>query len=174
DNLGKEPFIVLRYEHIKMARGGAVVKIKIKGLKSSVVKEISFKSNDKVREADVIKKNMQYLYSDAVSCYLMDKSSFEQITVPLGNIEPKRLKFLKGGEDILLTSYNDIPIDIEFPKSVILKVEYTEPGFKGDTATTVQKLATLETGAIINVPLFIKEGDVIKVKVENGEYCGKG
>ncbi|MBU1016983.1 MAG: elongation factor P [Patescibacteria group bacterium] len=173
DNFGKEPFIVLRYEHIKMARGGAVVKLKIRGFKTGVVKEVSFKSNDKVKESDVLKKNMQFLYADNASCFVMDKTSFEQVSVPFEGIDSKNLKFLKGGEDMIVTFYNDSPIDIEFPKTVTLKVEYTEPGFKGDTATTVQKPATLETGAEIYVPLFIKVGDTIKVKVESGEYGGK-
>jgi len=173
ESFGKEPFVVLRYEHIKMARGGAVVKVKIKGLKSGVVKEVSFKSNDKVKDADVLKRNMQYLYADNSSCYLMNESTFEQVLVPLEIIDSARLKFLKGGEEITVTFYNDVPIGLEFPKSVALKVEYTEPGFKGDTATTVLKPATLETGAVVMVPLFIKVGDTIKVKIDSKEYGGK-
>ena len=173
NSLGKEPFIVVRYEHIKMARGGAVVKVKIKGLKSGVVKEVSFKSNDKVKEADVLKKNMQYLYSDNTASFFMDNNTFEQVSVSLKLIENDKLKFLKGGEDLMITLYNDTPIDIEFPKSTHLKVTYTEPGFKGDTATTVLKPATLETGAEVMVPLFIKIGDIIKIKIESKEYAGK-
>lgn len=172
-SLGKEPFIVVRYEHIKMARGGAVVKLKIRGLKTGVVKEVSFKSNDKVSEADVLKKNMQYLYSDSTACFVMDNKTFEQIPVPLNIIASENLKFLKGGEELLVTFYNEAPIDLEFPKSATLKVEYTEPGFKGDTATTVLKPATLETGAKVMVPLFIKMGDIVKIKIESREYAGK-
>ena len=171
--LGKEPYTVVKYEHIKMARGGAVVKLKIKGLKTGVVKEVSFKSNDKVAEADIVKKTVQYLYSDNSSAYFMDPKTFEQENALLNLLEKDFAKFLKGEEEILVTLYEGNIISAELPKTVTLKVEYTEPGFKGDSSTTVLKPATMENGLSVYVPLFIKVGDTIKIKTETKEYAGK-
>ena len=172
-SLGKEPYAVVKYEHIKMARGGAVVKLKVKGLKTGVTKAASFKSNDKVAEADIIKKTAQYLYSDSSYAYFMDAKSFEQESVPLDIVGKDFAKFLKGGEEIMVMLYENSIISAELPKTVTLKVEYTEPGFKGDSSTTVLKPATLENDLNVQVPLFVKVGDIIKIKTENKEYAGK-
>ncbi len=174
ENLGgREPYVVVKYEHIKMARGGAVVKLKVKGLKTGVVKEASFKSNDRVEDSDVEKRNVQFIYSDGRNAYFKDPEMPGRTKFSFSLLDAASFKFIKSGSELMATFYENSLIAIEFPKTVSLKVVYTEPGFKGNTATTVLKPAELETGARMMVPLFIKIGDVVKVRLEDKDYVGK-
>ncbi|WP_031496731.1 elongation factor P [Bryobacter aggregatus] len=156
------------------ARGGqTLVRLKIRNLLTNAVFEKTFKAGDKFKEPDLEMISASYLYSDADGSHFLDQGSFETLTLNeqmLGNA----LDFLLGGEIIQLQKYNGNPIGLELPMFVELAVAYTEPGVKGDTSSgSVTKSARLETGLEIAVPLFIKEGEKVKVATETGEFAGR-
>ena len=159
---------VVEYQHIKMKRT-ALARVKLRDLTAGHTIERSFQSNDKLVRARLDTRPMQYLYNDGDIYHFMDTESFEQIEINrkrLGDV----LNYLKESSTVEVSSYKDEIVDIELPVAVELKVIATEPGFKGDTATGGNKPATLETGFTIQVPLFINEGDIIKVDTRTGEY----
>ncbi|MEK7595740.1 MAG: elongation factor P [Patescibacteria group bacterium] len=165
----KAPYLVLRYELIKLARQGAYIKVKAKNLLSGAVIERSWHSNLAVEEADISKKNAQYLYKDGNNFVFMDPKNYEQEYIAEGLIGDSA-KFLKEGDTLQVLYYEDKPIAVELPLNSIFEVTYTEPGYKGDTASNTLKPATIESGAQIKVPLFINIGDKIKVDTRTGEY----
>lgn len=159
---------VVDYQHIKMKRT-ALARVKLRDLTAGHTIERSFQSNDKLVRARLDTRSMQYLYNDGDIYHFMDTESFEQIEIDrkrLGDV----LNYLKDGSTVEVSSYKDEIVDIELPVAVELKVTATDPGFKGDTATGGNKPATLETGFTTQVPLFINEGDIIKVDTRTGEY----
>ena len=159
---------VVEYQHIKMKRT-ALARVKLRDLTAGHTIERSFQSNDKLVRARLDTRPMQYLYNDGDIYHFMDTESFEQIEINrkrLGDV----LNYLKESSTVEVSSYKDEIVDIELPVAVELEVIATEPGFKGDTATGGNKPATLETGFTIQVPLFINEGDIIKVDTRTGEY----
>lgn len=159
---------VVDYQHIKMKRT-ALARVKLRDLTAGHTIERSFQSNDKLVRARLDTRSMQYLYNDGDIYHFMDTESFEQIEIDrkrLGDV----LNYLKDGSTVEVSSYKDEIVDIELPVAVELKVTATDPGFKGDTATGGNKPATLETGFTVQVPLFINEGDIIKVDTRSGEY----
>jgi elongation factor P len=159
---------VVEYQHIKMKRT-ALARVKLRDLTAGHTIERSFQSNDKLVRARLDTRPMQYLYNDGDIYHFMDTESFEQIEINrkrLGDV----LNYLKESSTVEVSSYKDEIVDIELPVAVELKVIATEPGFKGDTATGGNKPATLETGFTVQVPLFINEGDIIKVDTRTGEY----
>lgn len=159
---------VVDYQHVKMKRT-ALARVKLRDLNAGHTIERSFQSDDKLVRARLDSRPMQYLYNDGDIYHFMDVESFEQI-----EIDGKRLRdalnYLKEGFTVEVSSYKGDIVDIELPVAVELEVTSTEPGFKGDTATGGSKPATLETGLTIQVPLFVNQGDVIKVDTRTGEY----
>ena len=153
------------------SKGGAFVRTKIKNLITGRVLDPTFKSGDKVGKPDVEEKDMQYLYKDQEgSMYtFMDNSSYEQVEIA-GDILGEQTKWLLENCECQVLFYNGRPIDIQLPTFVILQITECEPGVKGDTATGATKPATVETGGTANVPLFVNEGDKIKIDTRTGQY----
>jgi len=164
-----ELFAVVNFQHVKPGKGGAFVRAKLRNIKKNIIIDRTFRSAERIEDIYIEKKKMQYLYSDGDNSVFMDLVSFEQIHVPNDFIEEER-GFLKEGEDVDVNLYEDEIISIELPTFVELKVTYAEPGVKGDTATTTFKPAVLETGARIQVPLFINENDIVKIDTRTGTY----
>lgn len=164
-----EPFEIVDFQHVKMGRGGAIVRTKMKSLRTGSVLEDTFRSGDKFETPQLEEKDMQYLYAEGDMHYFMDMESFEQIpltTAQIGDIK----KFLKENMTVKVLNYKDTPLTVELPTFVELKVAKTDPGFKGDTASGGSKPATLETGAVVKVPFHINEGDVLRVDTRTSEY----
>lgn len=167
--MNNEPYIVVKAEHHKMGRGGAVLKTKLKNLLSGAVMEQTFQGNDKADEADVEKKPANYLYSDETFAYFMDNESFEQFSLPLDQLGGQE-KFLKEDTEVEVLYFQNQPMTVKLPIKMELKVVSAPPGVRGNSAGNVMKTIELETGAQIQAPMFINEGDIIRVNTENGEY----
>jgi elongation factor P len=160
---------VISYQHIKMGRGSAQVRLKLRDIRSGHTIERSFQASEKFKRARLDSRAMQYLYNDGDAYYFMDEKTFEQI--PLSSEQlGDALDFLKENTSVEVSSYKGKLIGVELPITVELEVVETGPGFKGDTATAGNKPAKLETGITIQVPLFINNGDVIKVDTRTGQY----
>lgn len=160
---------VVEFQHVKPGKGAAFVRTKLKNIMKGTVVERTFNPNDKYPEAFIDRKDMQYLYNDGNLYYFMDVASFEQVPINesvLGN----NFKFVKENMECKVLCYKGNVFGVEPPFFVELKVEQTEPGIKGDTATNVMKPAKLETGAEIRVPLFVNEGDTIRIDTRTGQY----
>ena len=164
-----EPYEVLEFQHVKMGRGGAFVRTKLKGLKTGKIIEETFSAGDKLPRAQLEEKEMQYLYNQGDLYYFMDNETYEQLPVSEEQLGDSRL-YLKENMNVYILYYKDEPIAVELPITVELEVVETEPGVKGDTASGGSKPAKLETGAMVKVPLHINEGDIIKVDTRTGEY----
>lgn len=164
-----EIFQVLSYEHIKMGRGGGIVKVKVKNLKSGSIVSKSFNTGAKVEDVSVSKIKAQYLYKDAEKFHFMQTASFEQFEIAKELLQ-ESLKFLKEGIEISVMIINDQPVSIELPKSVDLKVAATGGSDRGNTVGASYKEAELENGLIVKVPLFIRVGETIKVDTKNSQY----
>ncbi len=165
-------FMVVDFQHVKPGKGAAFVRTKIKNIKTGQVFEKTFRAGEKLNRATIERKTMQYLYSSDDTYYFMDTQSFEQIPLNKDQLGDSII-FLKENMEVLVMFYEGISIGIELPTFVELEVIQTEPGFKGDTATGGSKPATLETGAVVQVPLFINIGDVIRVDTRSGEYLSR-
>jgi elongation factor P len=165
-----EPYVVMTANFMRMQQRKPVMQTKLKHLITGKVLEYSFKPGDRVETADLQRTKVNYLYRDGEQLHFMDNNTFEQFSLS-ESVLGDQLGFLKDGMEVDVMYYNDKPINIELPKKVDLKVIETEPGVRGDTASgNVMKSAKLETGTTIQVPLFVKEGDVIRINTERGEY----
>ena len=160
---------IIEFQHVKPGKGAAFVRTKLRNVISGAVTERTFNPTDKFPIAHVERKEMQYLYNDADLYYFMDMESFEQIPINSAKLGDS-FKFVKEEMMCKVVSYKNDVIAVEPPMFVELLVTATDPGFKGDTATNVTKPATLETGAEIKVPIFINEGDKLKIDTRTGEY----
>ena len=165
-------YSIIEFQHVKPGKGAAFVRTKIRNVITGAVTEKTFNPSDKYPTAYIERKDMQYLYSDGDLYYFMDNESYEQMPIN-GSVLGDNFKFVKENMDCKVLSYKGNVFGIEPPNFVELQVTETEPGVKGDTATNVTKPATLETGAIIKVPLFINEGEKIQVDTRTGEYLGR-
>jgi len=164
------PYRVLEYSQKVVGRGGSIVNVKLKNLVTGAVIPKTFKGQEKVEPAEVTNKRVQYLYSDDDNFHFMDPETFEQFQINKG-IADEIAGFLKEGDDAInLQFFNGNVINIDIPKNVWLEVTYTETAVKGDTTSSVMKDATLETGLVVKVPAFIKQGDVISVDTETSAY----
>ena len=162
-------YSIVEFQHVKPGKGGAFVRSTLKNLRTGRVLENTFRAGEKVETVRVERRKYQYLYSEGDSLVCMDNETYEQFYIPR-DLFSDSVKFLKESEEVeVLLNDSDI-ISVEIPIFINLKVVETEPGFKGDTATGAMKQAKLETGAQINVPLFINEGDILKVDTRTGEY----
>jgi elongation factor P len=163
-------YSIVEFQHVKPGKGGAFVRTTLKNLKTGKVLDNTFRAGEKVETVRVDRKKFQYLYRDGESLVCMDNETYEQMNIP-NSLIGNGVNFLKESEEIdILFNGTDI-ISVEVPVFAYLKVVETEPGFKGDTATGAVKSAKLETGIQINVPLFIDEGDLLKVDTRTGAYA---
>jgi elongation factor P len=160
---------VLDYQHIKMGRGSAQVRLKLRDIRSGHTIERSFQASEKFSRARLDSRTMQYLYNDGNAYYFMDQETFEQIPLDSSQLGDA-LNYLKEGMSLDVSSYKGEVVGVELPITVELEVTETGPGFKGDTATAGNKPAKLETGLTIQVPMFINTGDIIKVDTRTGTY----
>jgi elongation factor P len=167
--LDGEPFTIVFFQHVKPGKGGAFVRTKVKNLKTGRVLDRTFRSGERVDEADVTESKMQYLYQDGDQLVFMDTQTYEQIPFSAEQVGDAR-KYLKENLDVDVLFWRGKPIQIELPAFIEAVVTQCDPGFKGDTASGATKPATIETGAVVQVPLFLKEGDRIRVDTRSGEY----
>ena len=167
--LDGDPFVITYFQHVKPGKGGAFVRTKVKNLLSGKSVDKTFRSGEKVPEADVEERQMQYLYHDGSDLVFMDTTSYDQIPIAdeaLGDAT----KFLKENTEVEVLFWKGKPVNVDLPAFVELEIAQCDPGVKGDTASGATKPATLETGAVLQVPLFIKEGERVKVDTRTGEY----
>ncbi len=170
--LDGQPFEILDFQHSKVGRGGAHVRTKLRNILSGTVMEHTFRSGEKVGKPDLEAKDMQYIYRDGDAFVFMDLSTYDQIHVQdktLGN----KGAFLTDGQEVKVLTYQGEVIDLQLPASVLMEVVETEPGVKGDTVSGATKQATLESGLVVNVPLFVESGEKVKVDTRSGEYLGR-
>ena len=165
-------FVILEFQHVKPGKGAAFVRTKIKNLVTGAVVEKTFRPTEKMGRAHIDRKDMSYLYNDGELYHFMDNESYEQIAVNASDVGDT-LKFVKENEIVKVLSYNGNVFGIEPPLFVELEIIETEPGFKGDTATGATKPAVVETGVSVNVPLFLEQGEKIKIDTRTGEYLGR-
>lgn len=164
-----EPYEIIDFQHVKMGRGGAIVRTKMKNLKTGYVIENTFRSGEKVDKPELEERPMQYLYKTDEGLVFMDNETFEQITIS-ENMIGESINYLVENMNVDVNFYQGKPIGVELPTFVELKVIETVPGIKGDTASGGSKPAKIETGATIQVPLFVNEGDIIKIDTRTGSY----
>ncbi|WP_125152249.1 elongation factor P [Clostridium rectalis] len=167
--LDGQVYTVVDFLHVKPGKGAAFVRTKIRNVISGGVTETTFNPTTKLQEAVIERKEMQYLYSDGELYYFMDQETFEQIPLNFEKVE-EAIKYLKENMFAVIKFYKGEAFSVEPPNFVELQITHTEPGAKGNTATNVMKPATVETGAIIQVPLFVNEEDVIRIDTRTGEY----
>ena len=167
--LDGEPYIITDFLHVKPGKGGAFVRTKLKSLITGNVIDRTFRSGEKVQTPELEEKTMQYLYHEGDTYHFMDSGTYEQFTLS-GKLLGEDSNFLQENVEVEILFHNGQPIGVELPLFVELRIVQTEPGVKGDTASGGTKPATVETGAVIQVPLFLNEGDVIKVDTRTGEY----
>lgn len=160
---------VVEFQHVKPGKGAAFVRTKLKNVINGSVLEKTFNPSEKLQGAQIDKKNMQYLYNDGELYYFMDNETYEQIPLNKSDLGDT-LKYLKESMSVNILSFKGNVFAVEAPIFVELTVEYTEPGFSGNTSTGATKSAKLETGYSINVPLFVNTGDVIRIDTRTGEY----
>ena len=170
--LDNNVYQIIEFQHVKPGKGAAFVRTKLKNIKSSGVIEKSFRPTEKFPQARIDRKDLQYLYSDGDLYYFMDTESYEQIALNSDAVGDA-LKFVKENEMCKICSHNGSVYSVEPPLFVELEITDTEPGFKGDTATGASKPATVETGAQVAVPLFVNQGDKIKIDTRTGEYLSR-
>ena len=163
---------ILEFQHVKPGKGAAFVRTKLKNIISGGVVEKTFRPTEKFEDAHIERKDMQYLYSDGELYHFMDVETFDQIAVD-GDTVGDSLKFVKENEMVKVCSHEGNVFSVEPPISVELEVTETEPGVKGDTATGATKPAIVETGASVLVPLFVNQGDKIKIDTRTGEYSSR-
>ena len=167
--LDGQPYQILESQHARTAQRRAFVRTKLRNLINGLVKEKTFNAGDDVKEANLEKIKASFLYADQENVYFMEEKSFEQISLPRSQISPKD-KFLKEGLEVTILFFNHQPINIELPIKIELKVIQAPPGIRGNSATNIMKKVVLENGLEVDAPLFIKEGDIIKINTETGKY----
>ncbi len=164
-----QPYRVIEYGQKVMGRGGSIVNVKLKNLINGSVIPKTFKGQEKIEPAEVTNKTVQFLYSDGSSYNFMDPESFEQFDLSEDIVDEAK-DYLKEGDSLTLQLFEGSVINVELPKNLFLEVTYTEEVVKGDTTSNVMKDATLETGKVVRVPAFIKQGDIVSVDTSTGEY----
>ena len=163
------PYLMVEFQHVKPGKGGAFVRTKLKNLISGGVVDRTFRASEKIDKPDINESSMQFLYNDGEDYHFMNVETYEQISILQDQIG-ENSRFLKENTVVDVLEFNGKVIGVALPNFVNLAVVETDPGFKGDTATGGSKPAKLESGASVNVPLFINEGDILKIDVRSGEY----
>jgi len=167
--LDNEPYLVMKADHHKMARGGAVLKTRLRNLVNGNILDKTFQGNEKAEEAHTEKKKAQYLYSDEDNAYFMDNENYEQFSLGSEAMGEKE-KFLKEGTDVTVLYFEGDPVAIELPVKMDFEVIHSPPGVKGNSANNTTKQVELETGITVSAPMFVGKGDVVRVKTDTGEY----
>jgi len=170
--LDGDPYTIVENEFVKPGKGQAFNRVKVRNLKTGRVVDKTFKSGDSVEGADVMEVDMQYLYSDGEQWHFMDPNSFEQHAADETAVGDSA-QWLKEQDVCVVTLYNGAPLSVMVPNFVELTIAQSDPGIKGDTAQGATKPATLETGAVVKVPLFVEEGEVIRIDTRSGEYASR-
>ena len=170
--LDGDPFSIVENEFVKPGKGQAFSRVKVRNLRTNRVIERTFKSGDSVEAADVLEIDLQFLYADGEFWHFMEPNSFEQYQAAAAAVGDAA-QWLKAQDSCRVTLWNGTPLQIEAPSFVTLKVTQTDPGVRGDTSGGGGKPATLETGAVVRVPLFIEEGEVLRVDTRKGEYVSR-
>jgi len=165
-------YTILEFQHVKPGKGAAFVKMKLKNLRTGSIVEQTFNSSTKVGKAMIEKKTMQYLYSDGDNYVFMDMNDYSQIELPQSQIEEES-KYLTENSEVDILYFGSEMLGVNLPEKVELEVVRTEPGIKGNTATTATKEAELNTGLVVRVPLFIDEGDIVIVSTKDGKYVSR-
>ncbi len=167
---GSDPYQVQTANFVRMQQRKPVMQTKMKHLVTGKVLEYSFKHGETIEEADLEKNKANYLYTDPNGAAFMDQKTYEQFSIPL-SVVGDAVRFLKEGAEVTTLIFNEVPISVELPKKIDLKVMSADPAVKGDSAQgRVTKMVTLETGATIATPIFVKEGDTVRINSETGEY----
>ncbi len=169
-NHNHDIFQVVEFQHVKPGKGAAFVRTKLKSMTTGRVLDHTFPAGHKIDEVRIERRKFQYLYSDEMGFHFMDNETYDQVRIAEAMVDNPG--FLKEGEqvDILFNTSDDSPLTLEMPQYVTMEITYTEPGVKGDTATNTLKPATIETGAEVRVPLFVNQGDRIKIDTASGSY----
>ena len=170
--LDGDPYAIVENEFVKPGKGQAFNRVKVKNLKTGKVLDKTFKSGESVEAADVMETDMQYLYEDGEYWHFMDQETYEQFAAPAAAVSDAA-QWLKDQDICSVTLWNNVPLAVLPPNFVELKIVQTDPGLKGDTAQGGVKPAELETGATVRVPLFLEEGEIIKVDTRSGEYVSR-
>jgi elongation factor P len=165
-------FRIVEFQHVKPGKGGAFVRTKLKALSSGAVVDRTFRAGEKMPRVRTEVTNVSYLYNDGTDVVLMDAGTFEQIHLPLATLQDE-LRFMKENDTVQLLLVDGSPTSLQLPAAVELKVTDTEPGVKGDTVSNVTKPATLETGAVVQVPLFVEPGERIRVDTRDARYISR-
>ena len=167
-----EPHVVLDFQHVKPGKGAAFVRTKYRNILSGATREEAFNPDDKFPKAHIETKKMQYLYNDGELYYFMDPESYDQVPIQYSLVEDA-IKFMRENDEATVKFFQGSPFIVEAENFVNLEVIDTEPGVKGNTATNVTKAATVETGAVVQVPIFIETGEKIQIDTRTGEYLGR-
>ncbi|MDD6881861.1 MAG: elongation factor P [Firmicutes bacterium] len=167
-----EPHVVIDFQHVKPGKGAAFVRTKYKNILTGATREEAFNPDDKFPKAHIETRKMQYLYNDGELYYFMDPETFDQVPLAYDQVE-EAMKYLRENDEATIKFYKGSAFLVEAPNFVDLIVTETEPGVKGNTATNVTKAATVETGAVIQVPIFIESGEKIQIDTRTGEYLGR-
>ena len=170
--LDGDPFAIIENEFVKPGKGQAFNRVKVRNLRSGRVIERTFKSGESVEAADVVEVSLQYLYSDGENWHFMDEGSFEQYAAPR-EVVGDSANWLKEQDVCTLTLWNGVPLTVAPPNFVVLEITEADPGLKGDTASGATKPARVETGAIVKVPLFVNQGERIRIDTRTGEYVAR-
>jgi elongation factor P len=171
-NLPEGLMTVVEFQHVKPGKGGAFVRTKLKNYRTGAVLDRTFRADEKVPLAKIDKREMQFLYREGADYVFMDNDTYEQEHVP-GSSIGDAANYLKEGDSAILPTYNNEVVGVELPASVELVVSDTEPGMQGDRVSGARKAATLETGLVVQVPLFVNVGDKLKVDTRSGEYLSR-
>ena len=166
------PFEIIEFQHFKPGKGGALVRTKLRNILNGRVLDNTFRSGEKVERPNLESRDMQFLYHEGEQLVFMDMTTYDQMHMDAEATDGKA-NYLKDGQECRVLLYNEKPLDIEIPASLVLEVTETEPGAKGDTVSNVTKPATLETGVVIQVPIFVNIGDRVKVDTRTNGYLGR-
>jgi elongation factor P len=167
--LDGQPVRVLDWSHIKMARGSAQVRLKIQNVRTGAITERTFQAGTRWPRGRVDQRKAQYLYTDGEAYHFMDSETYDQFAISAAQLG-EDARFLKENTEVFVSSYEGEVLGVDLPVTVDLRVAATEPGFAGDTATGARKAATMETGLVVQVPLFVTEGDLLRIDTRTGEY----
>lgn len=166
------PFEIIEFQHFKPGKGGAMVRTKLRNILNGRVLDNTFRSGERVERPNLESRDMQFLYHEGEQLVFMDMTTYDQMHMDAEATDGKA-NYLKDGQECRVLLYNEKPLDIEIPASLVLEVTETEPGAKGDTVSNVTKPATLETGVVIQVPIFVNIGDRVKVDTRTNGYLGR-
>jgi elongation factor P len=171
-NLPEGLFTVVEFQHVKPGKGGAFVRTKLKNVRTGAVIDRTYRADEKLEQAVIDKREMQYLYREGPALVFMDSESYDQLHIDADALGVA-VRYLKEGDSAILPMYEGQVVGVELPAAVELKVAETEPGVQGDRVSGARKPATLETGLVVQVPLFIEPGETVKVDTRSGEYLAR-